>query len=143
MKKGYRLALVIICLVFFLSAGAFVYTFVQPRFTATITEVGSARSVTSRSRRVRRRKSYTVVDLTVAYTDRGGNEQTAEVSYERPESTLSTGQQLVIVKGLRGFIRYPNTKLRWISGFFALGAGMFLLFSWMDRKPKPEGGGKP
>ena len=127
---------IILLLILTLSAAGFIYTFVQPRYTASIVSVGRAGSVTNYTKHGRR--SHTVVPLIVTYTDETGEEQTAEVVYSRPEGPLLVGQQIIITRSFRGFINYPFTGLRWFCGALGGGIGFFLLLMWMDRKRDGE-----
>lgn len=113
---------------FTLSALAFLYTFIQPRYTATIVSVGRSRTVTNYTKHGRR--SHTVVPLTVTFTDENGEQQTVEVHYSRPERPLLVGEQIVITRSFNGFINYPFTGLRWFSGAVGGGIGVFLFFMW-------------
>lgn len=127
---------VILLALFALNAAGFVYTFVQPRYPATVISVGRARSVTEYTKHGRRR--HTVVPLMVAYTDEKGNERTAEVTYSRPEGPLFVGQQIVIVQSVNGFIPYPYVGLRWFCGAVGGGIGFFLLLMRLDKKKKDK-----
>ena len=138
MKKPVWIILISILL---LSAIGFIYTFVQPRYTATILSVGRARTVTTSNKHGRR--SHTIVPLTVTYTDEDAKQQTAEVIYSRPEEPLLAGQQIVITRSFNGFINYPFIGLRWFSGAVGGGIGVFLLFMWMDTKRSSSRGRTP
>ena len=129
MKKPIQ---IILLTLFTLSALGFLYTFIQPRYTATIISVGRSRTVTNSTKHGRR--SHTIVPLTVTFTDESGAQQTAEVIYSRPEKPLLVGEQILIVKSFNGFINYPFIGLRWFSGAVGGGIGVFLFFMWMDRK---------
>ena len=118
-----------------LSAVGFIYTFVQPRYQATIVSVGRPRTVTRSTKHGQRR--HTVVPLTVTYTDEKGVLQRAEVTYARPEGPLLAGQQITITRSFNGWINYPFTGLRWFSGAVGGGIGVFFLFMWIDRKKSP------
>lgn len=115
-----------------LSAIGFIYTFIQPRYTATIVSVGRARTITNSTKHGRR--SHTIVPLIVSYKDESGDTQTAEVVFSRPEKPLLVGEQIVITRSFNGFINYPFIGLRWFSGALGVGIGVFLLFMWVDRK---------
>lgn len=123
---------IILISLFILSVLGFLYTFIQPRYTATIISVGQARTVTSSTKHGRR--SHTIVPLVVTYTDENGEPQTADVIYSRPKGLLLVGEQIVITRSFNGFINYPFIGLRWFSGAVGVGIGVFLLFKWMDRK---------
>ena len=60
MKKS--IWIILLTVLAFCAAG-FLYTFLEPRYTATVVRVGRARTVTSSSRHRRRRR--TVIPLTV------------------------------------------------------------------------------
>ena len=128
---------IILISLFILSALGFIYTFIQPRYTATIVSVGRSRTVTNPTKHGRR--SHTIVPLIVSYKDENGDTQTAEVIYSRPKGPLLVGEQIVIVKSFNGFINYPFIGLRWFSGAVGGGIGVFLFFMWMDRK-RPSSG---
>ncbi|MBR6027906.1 MAG: hypothetical protein IKP40_02370 [Clostridia bacterium] len=132
-----RSAWITILLVFTLCAGAFVYTFVQPRWTASITSVGWPKSVQSRSRRGRS-YSYTVVPLTVTFTDAAGSTQTVSVNYPRPAEPLTVGQQVVITRKFGGYTIYPFTGLRLFSGTVAGALGLFLAMMRLDGGKKKQ-----
>ena len=127
----------ILLAVFLIGAAGFLYTFVQPRYTAKIVGIGRARSVTtSAARRSYRTHSHTVVPLTVTYTDGSGTEQRAEITYARPDGPLSVGQEITIVHSFNGLVVYPFTGLRLFCGFLCAGLGLFLFFTWLDRERK-------
>ena len=123
---------IILISLFILSSLGFLYTFIQPRYTATIVRVGSSRTITNSTKHGRR--SHTVVPLIVTFLDEDGSPQTAEVIYSRPKGPLLVGEQIIIVKSFNGFINYPFVGLRWFSGAVGGGIGVFLFFMWMDRK---------
>ena len=129
MKKSVWILLLFL---FALSAAGFVYTFVQPRYPATIVSVGRARTVTRYTKH--RRRTHTVVPLTVTFTDGHGDQQTAEVDYIRPDGPLAVGQQITITQSFNGWINAPFTGLRIFCGFVGAAIGVFLLFMWIDRK---------
>ena len=127
-KKINRLltAILIICAV------GFLYTFLQPRYTATIVSVGRARTVSTSTKHGRR--SHEVVPLTVTFTDDAGAEQTVDATYRWATETLTVGQQIEIVKSFNGFIRYPFVGLRVFCGVTGGGILLLFFFGWLDRK---------
>lgn len=134
MKKSIK---IIILSVFFLNVAAFVYTFVQPHWTATIVKVGWPRSVQNTGRRRHGSNTHTVVPLTVTYTDADGTKQTADINYSRPARSFSVGQEIQITRSyVTGLIPYPFSGLRMFSGVIVGGIGLFLFFMWLDRGKK-------
>ena len=132
MKKSIWIILIAVLAV---SAAGFLYTFVQPRYTATIVHVGAARSVTTHNKHGSR--THTVVPLTAVFTD-GGQEQTADVKVSYPQGPLQVGQQIVIVRSFDGFVPYPFSGLRLFCGVVGGGIALFFLFMRMDRAKKRE-----
>ena len=127
-----RIVWIILLTILAVNAAGVVYTFVQPRYEATIQSVGPAGSVTRSTRHGSR--SHTVVPLVVTYTDGDGQRQTAEVTCSRPSGLLTIGQRIVIVRNFSGgFIPYPFTGLRLFCGSVCAGLGLFLFFMWIDR----------
>ncbi len=122
---------VLLTAIFVLCAIGFLYTFVQPRYTATIVSVGRARSVTSYTKHGRR--SHTNVPLVVSFTDKNGVEQTVDATYRWASETLTVGQQIEIVQSFNGWIRYPFTGLRMFCGVVGGGIGLYLFFVLLDR----------
>ena len=134
MKKSVK---TIILSVFFLNAAVFLYTFVQPHWTAAIVKVGLPRSVENTGRKRHGSDTHTVVPLTVVYTDENGTKQTADISYSRPAQPFSVGQEIQITRSfLTGLIPYPFSGLRLFSGVIAGGIGLFLFFMRLDRGKK-------
>ncbi len=129
---------IIILSVFFLNVAAFLYTFVQPHWTAAIVKVGWPRSVENTGMRRHGSGTHTVIPLTVTYTDENGTKQTANINYSRPTQTFSVGQEIEITRSyVTGLIPYPFSGLRLFSGIVAGGIGLFLFFMWIDRKKTP------
>ena len=124
----------ILVAILLLCAVGFLYTFVQPRYTATIVSVGRARSVTSYTKHGRR--SHTNVPLVVTFTDKNGVAQTVEATYRRASESLTVGQQIEIVQSFNGWIRYPFVGLRMFCGVVAGGVGLYLFFMMLDRVKK-------
>ena len=114
-----------------LCAVAFLYTFLQPRYHATIVSVDRARSVSSSGKHGRR--SHKVVPLVVTYTDGSGVEHTVDATYRWASETLAVGQQIEIVQSFNGFIRYPFVGLRMFCGVVGGGILMFLFFMMLDK----------
>lgn len=134
MKKSVK---IIILSVFFLNVAVFLYTFVQPHWTAAIVKVGLPRSVENTGRRRHGSNTHTVIPLTVAYTDENGTKQTANINYSRPTQPFSVGQEIQITRSfLTGLIPFPFSGLRLFSGAVAGGIGLFLFFTWLDRRKK-------
>lgn len=128
---------IIVLSVFFLNVAAFLYTFVQPHWTATIVKVGWPRSVQDTGMRRHGSHSHTVIPLTVVYTDENGDEQTADINYSRPTQSFSVGQEIQITRSyVTGLIPYPFSGLRIFSGMVAGSIGLFLFFMWIDRGKK-------
>ena len=117
--------------IFILCAVGFLYTFLQPRYTATVVSVGRARSVSTYSRH--RRRSHTVVPLVVTFTDDAGAEQSVDATDRWASDILVVGQQIEIVKSFNGYIRYPFLGLRMFCGFAGGGLLLVLFFAWLDR----------
>ena len=117
--------------VFILCAVGFLYTFLQPRCTATVVSVGRARSVSTYNRHGRR--SHTVVPLVVTFTDGAGAEQTVDATDRWASDIPAVGRQIEIVKSFNGYIRYPFLGLRMFCGFFGGGLLLYLFFTWLDR----------
>ena len=118
---------ILLMAIFILCVVGFLYTFVQPRYTATIVSVGKARSVSTHRKHGRR--SHTVVPLVVTFTDDAGVKRTVDATYRWASETLAVGQQIEIVQSLNGYIRYPFLGLRMFCG--SLGGGLLLFFAFM------------
>lgn len=118
----------ILAAILMLCAFGFLYTFLQPRYPATIVSVGSARTVSSSRKHGRR--GHKVVPLVVTYTDGAGVEHTVDATYRWASENLTVGQQIEIVQSFNGFIRYPFVGLRMFCGFVGGGILMFLFFMW-------------
>ncbi|MBR6705175.1 MAG: hypothetical protein IKI84_00650 [Clostridia bacterium] len=131
MKKSVWIVLIA---VFAVSTAGFIYTFVQPRYPATVVDVGRARSVTSHGKHGSR--SHTVIPLIVTYTDGTGEKQTVDATYPWPAEQPVPGQEMLIVRSFNGFTVYPFKGLRIFSGMVSLSLGVFLLFMLTDRKLK-------
>ena len=121
--------LCILMAVFLVGSAAFAYTYVQPRYTATVLEVGNVQHKDGSNWRHRRTgRSYDLVALTVRYTDGNGQEIVADASY-RCESQYyapRVGDEVVLVHGFHGLVRYPFTTLHYLSGFLTAGSGLLL-----------------
>lgn len=117
--------------IFVLCAIGFLYTFVQPRYTATIISIGRARSVTSSGKHGRR--SHTNMPLVVSFTDDKGETQTVDATYRWASEALTFGQQIEIVQSFNGWIRYPFFALRMFCGAVGGSAGLYLFFALLDR----------
>ena len=126
---------IVLITVFILCDAGFLYTFLQPRYSAVIVSVGRAQSVTTHTGH--RSRSHTVVPVVVRYMDSSGANQTVEVNLSRPDSPISVGQEIVIVESFNGFTIYPFTGLRLFCGSVAGALGVFFLLMWMDRKKSP------
>ena len=124
----------ILAAILILCAVGFLYTFLQPRYTATIVKVGRARTVSSSRKHGRR--GHKVVPLVVTYTDKAGAEHTVDATYRWASETLTVGQQIEIVQSFNGFIRYPFVGLRMFCGVVGGGILLFLFFMGFD-KVKP------
>lgn len=122
---------ILLTAILILSAVGFLYTFIQPRYTATIVSVGKTRTVTSSTKHGRR--SHKVVPLVVTFTDHAGVEQTVDATYRWASETLTVGQQIEIVQSFNGWIRYPFFALRLFCGTVAGGIGLYLFFVMLDR----------
>lgn len=132
MKKSVWIVLIA---VFAVSTAGFIYTFVQPRYLATVIGVGRARSVTSHSKHGSR--SHTVIPLIVSYTDADGEKQTVEASYPWPKEQPVPGQVMQIVRSFDGFTVYPFAGLRMFTGVVDVMLGLFFLAMWLEmKKPK-------
>ena len=118
-------AILILCTV------GFLYTFLQPRYTATIVSVGRTRSVSSSGKHGRR--SHKVVPMVVTFTDKNGVEQTVDATYRWASEALTVGQQIEIVQSFNGWIRYPFLGLRMFCGLVGGGIGLYLFFILLDR----------
>ena len=118
-------AILILCTV------GFLYTFLQPRYTATIVSVGRTRSVSSSGKHGRRR--HKVVPLVVTFTDKNGVERTVDATYRWASEALTAGQQIEIVQSFNGWIRYPFLGLRMFCGLVGGGIGLYLFFVLLDR----------
>ena len=114
----------ILIAVFLLGSAAFIYSYVQPRCTATVVSVGKVQHKSGSSGKHRRSgRDYQLAELTVCYTDANGKEIVTDASY-RCESVYSVpraGEEVVLVQGFRGLVRYPFTTLRYLGGFLAVG----------------------
>lgn len=114
-----------------LCAAGFLYTFVQPRYTATIVSVGRTRTVTSSTKHGRR--SHKVIPMVVTFTDKNGVEQTVDATYRWASETLTVGQQIEIVQSFNGWIRYPFVGLRMFCGTLGGAVGLYLFFAMLDK----------
>ncbi len=121
---------ILLTAIFILCAVGVLYTFLQPRYTATIVSVGKARTISTYNKH--RRRSHTVVPLVVTFTDREGVEQTVDATYRWASESLTVGQQIEIVKSFNGWIRYPFLGLRMFCGFVGGGIGLYLFFMILD-----------
>lgn len=119
------LGILILCTV------GFLYTFLQPRYTATIVSIGRTRTVSSSGKHGR--KSHKVVPMVVTFTDHAGVEQTVDATYRWASETLTVGQQIEIVQSFNGWIRYPFVGLRTFCGLVGGGVGLYLFFVLLDR----------
>jgi hypothetical protein len=122
---------ILLSVILILCAVGFLYTFVQPRYTATIVSIGRTRTVSSSGKHGR--KSHKVVPMVVTFTDHAGVEQTVDATYRWASETLTVGQQIEIVQSFNGWIRYPFTGLRMFCGLVGGGVGLYLLFVLLDR----------
>ena len=122
---------IILMSIFVLCVVGFLYTFVQPRYTATIVSVGKTRTVTSSGKHGRR--SHLNVPLVVTFTDKNGVTQTVDATYRWASEALTVGQQIEIVQSFNGWIRYPFFALRMFCGAVGGSAGLYLFFALLDR----------
>ena len=122
---------IILTAIFIVCAAGFLYTFIQPRYTATIVSVGRPRSVSTSSKHGRR--SHTVLPLVVTFTNDAGEEQTVDATYRWASENLTVGQQIEVVKSFNGWIRYPFLGLRIFCGVLGGSILVFLSFMWMDK----------
>ena len=121
---------ILLTAIFIVCAAGFLYTFIQPHYTATIVSIGRARSVSASTKHGRR--SHTVVPLVVTFTNDTGEEQTVDATYRWASESLTVGQQIEIVKSFNGWIRYPFLGLRMFCGFVGGGIGLYLFFTILD-----------
>ncbi len=117
--------------IFVLCAVGFLYTFLQPRYTATIVSVDRTRTVTSSGKHGRR--SHKVVPLVVTFTDDKGEAQTVNATYRWASEAHTVGQQIEIVQSFNGWIRHPFVGLRMFCGVVSGGIGLYLFFMILDR----------
>ena len=122
---------ILLSVILLLCAVGFLYTFLQPRYTATIVSVGRARSVSSSGKHGRR--SHKVVPMVVTFTDKNGVEQTVDATYRWASETHTVGQKIEIVQSFNGWIRYPFVGLRMFCGLVGGGIGLYLFFVLLDR----------
>ena len=118
-------AILILCVI------GFLYTFVQPRYTATIVSIGRTRTVSSSGKHGRR--SHKVIPMVVTFTDDNGASQTVDATYRWASESLTVGQQIEIVKSFNGWIRYPFVGLRMFCGVVGGGILVFLFFMMLDQ----------
>ena len=118
-------AILILCVI------GFLYTFVQPRYTATIVSIGRTRTVSSSGKHGRR--SHKVIPMVVTFTDDNGASQTVDATYRWASESLTVGQQIEIVKSFNGWIRYPFVGLRMFCGVAGGGILVFLFFMMLDK----------
>lgn len=118
-------AILILCVI------GFLYTFVQPRYTATIVSIGRTRTVSSSGKHGRR--SHKVIPMVVTFTDDNGASQTVDATYRWASESLTVGQQIEIVKSFNGWIRYPFVGLRMFCGIVGGGILVFLFFMMLDK----------
>ena len=122
---------ILLTAIFILCTIGFLYTFLQPRYTATIVSVGKERTVSSSGKHGRR--SHKVVPLVVTFTDNQGISRTVDATYRWASEALTSGQQIEIVQSFNGWIRYPFTGLRMFCGLVGGGVGLYLFFVLLDR----------
>ena len=122
---------ILLSVILILCAVGFLYTFVQPRYTATIVSIGRTRTVSSSGKHGR--KCHKVVPMVVTFTDKNGVEQTVDTTYRWASETLTVGQPIEIVQSFNGWIRYPFTGLRMFCGLVGGGVGLYLLYVLLDR----------
>lgn len=122
---------ILLSAILLLCAIGFIYTFVQPRYTATIVSIGRTRTVSSSGKHGQR--SHKVVPMVVTFTDKDGVEQTVDATYRWASETLTVGQQIEIVQSFNGWIRYPFTGLRMFCGLVGGGVGLYLFSVLLDR----------
>lgn len=118
-------AILILCVI------GFLYTFVQPRYTATIVSIGRTRTVSSSGKHGRR--SHKVIPMVVTFTDDNGASQTVDATYRWASESLTVGQQIEIVKSFNGWIRYPFVGFRMFCGVVGGGILVFLFFMMLDK----------
>ena len=70
---------ILLSVILILCAVGFLYTFVQPWYTATIVSIGRTRTVSSSGKHGR--KSHKVVPMVVTFTDKNGVEHTVDATY--------------------------------------------------------------
>ena len=122
---------ILLSVILILCAVGFLYTFVQPRYTATIVSIGRTRTVSSSGKHGR--KSHKVVPMVVTFTDKNGVEHTVDATYRWASEALTVGQQIEIVQSFNGWIRYPFVGLRMFCGLVDGGIGLYLFFVLLDR----------
>ena len=110
----------------------FVYTFVQPRYSAEVLAVGRSKSVTRHTKHGTRSSSY--LPLTVRLTD--GAETTEEVRWPLPGDGVEAGQRITVIRTFNGYAPYPFTGLRLFTGSVGGALGFFLLLMVLNRKKK-------
>ena len=122
---------ILLSVILILCAVGFLYTFVQPRYTATIVSIGRTRTVSSSGKHGRR--SHKVIPMVVTFTDDNGASQTVDATYRWASESLTVGQQIEIVKSFNGWIRYPFVGLRMFCGIVGGGILVFLFFMMLDK----------
>lgn len=116
------------------------FAYLQPSYTATVTEVGETAYTPSRTMVRGHSSSYYEVPLKVEYSNRQGMAESTTVQFgsTNPNAIPKVGDQLLISRGLSGMVSHPNRDLIGAGGG-AVGIGGFflvllLLTMWRDRK---------
>lgn len=116
------------------------FAYLQPSYTATVTEVGETAYTPSRTMVRGHSSSYYEVELKVAYTNRQGVPESTTVQFgtANPNAIPKVGDQIQISRGFYGMVTHPNRHLIGVGGGSAGIGGLLLvlllLTMWRDRK---------
>ena len=116
------------------------FAYLQPSYTATVTEVGETAYTPSRTMVRGHSSSYYSVMLEVEYTNEQGAPETTAVQFgsTHPNSLPKVSDQLQVSCGLTGMVTHPNRDLIGVGGEAAGIDGLFLILllltMWRDRK---------
>lgn len=116
------------------------FAYLQPSYTATVTDVGETAYTPSRTMVRGHSSSYYDASLKVEYTNQHGTPETTTVQFgsTNPNAILKVGDQVQISRGLSGMVTHPNRDLIGVGGGAAGIGGLFLalllLTMWRGKK---------
>ena len=116
------------------------FTYLQPSYTATVTDVSEVTYTPSRTMVRGHSNSYYDASLKVEYTNQQGTVETSTVQFgsTNPNAIPKVGDQLQISRSLSGMVTHPNRDLIGLGGGAAGIGGLFivllLLMMWREKK---------